>query len=387
MERDLNGVQNLEKKVKQLELDLRKESDGRRKDKIIHDDEMKRLRSSVNLISGRSNESTRLSTARSNRGAGDTNNPRLAELEDSHKKEKKNNAKLKEVVQELKFQVEELADQRDDLERKNEKNQEMDTQSKRLRKRCDELRNRNEDLQHKVDDLEEEREQVKLGRIKEEKKFGDQLRYLEHKAVSSAAALKKEIEAHTETREYLKNAAKNVGSESSTADKSKIQNQQTEIRKLNQKERKQNTEIERLKMDLHELNEDYTAMSAEVQKNDQELKKSRTLGRKLKEQEEIVEQMTNEIESLRKNLEEKESMMLSLQKKLKEKANESVLSYERDEKECNICFEPFAGDRRAMVYFPCGHARTCQECHASLPKPKHCPECRCKIQKAALLFY
>ena len=43
------GIQ-LERKVKQLELNLKKESDGRRKDKIIHDEEMKRLRSSVHLI-------------------------------------------------------------------------------------------------------------------------------------------------------------------------------------------------------------------------------------------------------------------------------------------------------------------------------------------------
>ena len=43
------GIQ-LERKVKQLELNLKKESDGRRKDKIVHDEEMKRLRSSVHLI-------------------------------------------------------------------------------------------------------------------------------------------------------------------------------------------------------------------------------------------------------------------------------------------------------------------------------------------------
>ena len=34
-------------------------------------------------------------------------------------------------------------------------------------------------------------------------------------------------------------------------------------------ERRQHAEIEQLKTDLNELNEDYTAMSAEVQKNDQ----------------------------------------------------------------------------------------------------------------------
>ena len=33
-------------------------------------------------------------------------------------------------------------------------------------------------------------------------------------------------------------------------------------------ERKQHAEIEQLKVDWYELNKDYTAMSAEVQKND-----------------------------------------------------------------------------------------------------------------------
>lgn len=110
------------------------------------------------------------------------------------------------------------------------------------------------------------------------------------------------------------------------------------------------------------------------------------MGRKLKEQEEIVQQMTEEMESKQKTLEEKESMIESLQQKLKDKGNES-LSNESEEKECGICFEPFNSDRRAMCFFPCGHARCCQGCYGNLPNPKKCPECRIKIQKAAVLFY
>ena len=51
-------------------------------------------------FSGRSSSASSYSS----RGAGDTQTQqqRVAELEGSHKKEKKNNAKLKEVVQELK---------------------------------------------------------------------------------------------------------------------------------------------------------------------------------------------------------------------------------------------------------------------------------------------
>jgi len=111
------------------------------------------------------------------------------------------------------------------------------------------------------------------------------------------------------------------------------------------------------------------------------------LGRKLKEQEEIVKQMTEEMDAKQKTLEEKESMIENLQQKLKDKGNESILSNESEEKECGICFEPFNADRRAMCFFPCGHARCCQGCYGNLPNPKKCPECRIKIQKAAVLFY
>ena len=75
-----------------------------------------------------------------------------------------------------KLQVEELADQRDDLASKNEKNQEIDNQSKRWRKRCDEMRDLNEDLQHTIDDLKEERDNEKIGRAKEKKKYEDRIR-------------------------------------------------------------------------------------------------------------------------------------------------------------------------------------------------------------------
>ena len=95
--------------------------------------------------------------------------------------------------------------------------------------------------------------------------------------------------------------------------------------------------------------------------------------------------MTEEMESKEKNLKEKTSLIESLQQKLKEKADESETA--SDEKECGICFEPFSDKRRAMCFFPCGHARTCQTCYQNLPDPKQCPNCRLKIKKAAVLFY
>lgn len=52
----------------------------------------------------------------------------------------------------------------------------MDNQSKRWRKRCDEMRDLNEDLQHKIDDIKEERDNEKIGRAKDKKKFEDRLR-------------------------------------------------------------------------------------------------------------------------------------------------------------------------------------------------------------------
>ena len=83
---------------------------------------------------------------------------------------------------------------------------------------------------------------------------------------------------------------------------------------------------------------------------------------------------------------EKMNMIECLQQKLEEKENE-IASYGGDDKECTTCFEPFTADRRAIVFFPCGHARCCQSCYGNLPNPKKCPECRIKILKAAVLFY
>ena len=100
------------------------------------------------------------------------------------------------------------------------------------------------------------------------------------------------------------------------------------------------------------------------------------MAEQLKNQEEIVKQMTDEIESKGKDLKEKESLIESLQQKLKEKGNE-----------CGICFEAFSEDTRAMCFFPCGHARTCQGCYQRLPNPKMCPLCRIKITNATVLFY
>ena len=95
--------------------------------------------------------------------------------------------------------------------------------------------------------------------------------------------------------------------------------------------------------------------------------------------------MTDDIESKGKDLKEKDSQIESLQQKLKEKGNQSM-SNVTDEKECECCFEPFSKDRRAMCFFPCGHAHTCQSC---LQKGgfKNCPTCRVEIQKSAVLFY
>ena len=74
-------------------------------------------------------------------------------------------------------------------------------------------------------------------------------------------------------------------------------------------------------------------------------------------------------------------MIESLQEKLKQKETESMIS---DDKDCGICFETLGN--RPMVFFPCGHAKFCQSCYGHLPNPKKCPECRVKIQKAAVLF-
>ena len=79
-------------------------------------------------------------------------------------------------------------------------------------------------------------------------------------------------------------------------------------------------------------------------------------------------------------------MIESLRQKLEQKEREFT-ACSTAYKECKVCFEPFDNDRHAMAFFPCGHARCCRSCYHSLSNPKKCPECRVKIQKAAVLFY
>ena len=119
------------------------------------------------------------------------------------------------------------------------------------------------------------------------------------------------------------------------------------------------------------------------------------MDRQLRAQEEIVKQVTDQIESKNKDLEAKESLIASLQQKLKEKGNKLPMSNGDDEKECGVCLETFSKDIKAMCFFPCGHARTCQDCYKKLnPKAKDslgrvgkkCPQCQARIQNAALLF-
>ena len=116
--------------------------------------------------------------------------------------------------------------------------------------------------------------------------------------------------------------------------------------------------------------------------NTYNLNKYIKLDRQLRAQKEIVKQVTDQIESKNKDLVAKESLIASLQQKLKEK-------------ECGVCLETFSKDIRAMCFFPCGHARTCQDCFKKLnPKAKDslgrvgkkCPQCQAGIQNAALLF-
>ena len=97
--------------------------------------------------------------------------------------------------------------------------------------------------------------------------------------------------------------------------------------------------------------------------------------------------MTDEIDSKQKKLDEKESMIETLQKKLKDKENASALPNKVEEKECNICYEPLNSDRRPMCFLHCGHTRTCQDCYHQLQgNKKLCPECRFEIKQAQLAF-
>ena len=60
--------------------------------------------------------------------------------------------------------------------------------------------------------------------------------------------------------------------------------------------------------------------------------------------------------------------------------NECCLEDKRDK--CILCIE----NKRECVFLDCGHICVCVDCLKSLPFPKTCPICRCKIVQTVLLF-
>jgi len=50
---------------------------------------------------------------------------------------------------------------------------------------------------------------------------------------------------------------------------------------------------------------------------------------------------------------------------------------------CILCIS----NRRECVFLDCGHICVCVDCLKSLPCPKTCPICRCKIIQTVLLFH
>ena len=56
----------------------------------------------------------------------------------------------------------------------------------------------------------------------------------------------------------------------------------------------------------------------------------------------------------------------------------------KDKRElCILC----VANRRECVFLDCGHICVCVDCLKSLPFPKTCPICRCKIIQTVLLFH
>jgi len=82
-------------------------------------------------------------------------------------------------------------------------------------------------------------------------------------------------------------------------------------------------------------------------------------------------QNTAELKELKKNLGE-----------MFEQKEENKIS------ECIICMELMNDENKAIVFFPCGHARVCKTCvsseKAGLNKP--CPICRKKVLATATLY-
>ena len=89
----------------------------------------------------------------------------------------------------------------------------------------------------------------------------------------------------------------------------------------------------------------------------------------------------NTIDSLKQKLKQKEEKIGSMTRTV------GGTCYLVQEKMCGTCCETIDNENhRPMVFFPCGHARYCESCYGKLPNPKKCPDCRIKIQKAAILY-
>ena len=99
-----NVIIQLERKCKQLKLDLQRSEEARRKDKLIQNEEIDRMRKSISLARYFKNSlHQRLCIHPSVifRG-GDDMSKKFAKLEESLKKANKEEAKNQEIVRELK---------------------------------------------------------------------------------------------------------------------------------------------------------------------------------------------------------------------------------------------------------------------------------------------
>merc|ERR1711953_881245 len=154
-----------------------------------------------------------------------------------------------------------------------------------------------------------------------------------------------------------------------------------EMRKMEAERRRLEAESEAAQQEIDEMNEESRRQQAEAERQE--------LIRIYGDQHKIVQEVTAPTSRPpTPPFTVPEEPMIESPQQLKDKENETVLSNESVEKECNICFEPFDSDRRrVMCFFPCGHARTCQDCFNSFKGRKECPECRIEIEQAIVAFF
>ena len=150
-------------------------------------------------------------------------------------------------------------------------------------------------------------------------------------------------------------------------------------------------ENEKLNENNEIVNDLYTEVAEDYNKL---IKEKRVMEKTNKQLAADVKQLKDDLSSVDQQLIDKASVIESLQEKNNElmtKIDSNITTAEK--RTCEICCEEFGDNRKAMCFFPCGHARICQECLRKMRKEDRkkkqrteCPYDRREIKEAIPLF-